>query len=219
MKKILIISLLATLLLANNPRIYSVIGDDVYDNVKAIENLMLLSQYQFEQNKIDKYIYDVKISKQNGFNIESGNKEVSPKEYLNKLRELSKLNAYFIRNIYATFELSVKKENSQLFSEMLNSNLLDTANREKEIMNYYIKHQDEVKINPIIQSLLDKNAALEKRRDAWALRDKRKELARVKRIRDKDKSEQDKMDKSLSEEVIQKKKDIRSHQKKELLIY
>ena len=88
MKKLLIISLLATFLFAQNPRVYSAIGDDIYNNVEAIENLIPLSEYKADEDKIQKYVKEVKAAKEVGFKVEARDKEVKASIYLQTLRIL-----------------------------------------------------------------------------------------------------------------------------------
>jgi len=219
MKTIILVSLLTTFLFAQNPRVYSAIGDDVYNNAQAISNLKSLSAYPYEAKKIDAYINDVDANKQIGFDIESGNKDISPSTYLKKLRELTKVNISFVRKVRAMFDKSLKNENTLLFIEMVNSGLLDTKPRQKEIMDFYIKHQDDISPVGVIQTFLDEDAELRRRQAYWLEAKKRKEAARVKYLREKDKAEDEAMEEKLTKEVIQKKQDIRIHQKKELNIH
>jgi len=206
---------MATFLFGENPSVYSAIGDDVYNNAPLINNLKSLSAYPYEEKKIDAYISDVKLSKEIGFNIESGNKDVSPSKYLKKLRELTKTNVSFVRKVDAMYKKSLVDENSLLFIEMVNSGLLQTKSKQKEIMDFYIKHQDDIDPAGVIQTFLDEDAELRRRQAYWLEAKKRKELARIKYLRDKDKAEDEAMNEKLTEEVIEKKKEIRIHQKQE----
>ena len=205
--------------MGKNPSVYSAIGDDVYNNAPLINNLKSLSAYPYEEKKIDAYINDVKLSKEIGFNIESGNKDVSPSKYLKKLRELTKTNVSFVRKVDAMYKKSLVDENSLLFIEMVNSGLLQTKSKQKEIMDFYIKHQDDIDPAGVIQTFLDEDAELRRRQAYWLEAKKRKELARIKYLRDKDKAEDEAMNEKLTEEVIEKKKEIRIHQKQELNIH
>ena len=219
MKKIIIISLMATFLFAQNPRVYSAIGDDVYNNAPAINNLKSLSAYPYEEKKIKTYIADVETSKEIGFNIESGSKDVSPSEYLKKLRKLTKVNVSFVRKVDAMYKKSLVDENSLLFIEMVNSGLLETKSKQKDIMDFYIKHQDDIDPAGVIQTFLDEDAELRRRQAYWLEAKKRKDAARVKYLRDKDKAEDEAMEEKLTKEVKEKKEEIRTHQKRELNIH
>ncbi len=219
MKQIIFFTFLTTLLLAQNPKVYSAIGDDIYDNAPAIENLKSLSAYPYEADKIDTYISEVKANKEIGFNIEAGNKDVSPSKYLKNLRNLLKVNTYFVRKVNSMFEKSLKEENTLLFIEMVNSGLLDTKAKQKQIMDFYIKHQDDIDPAGVIQTFLDEDAELRRRQAYWLEAKKRKEAERVRYLREKDKAEKKALEEKLTKEVLQKKKAIRQHQKKELNIH
>lgn len=215
MKKIVILSLLATLIFAQNPRIYSVLGDVLYDNVNSIEKLKYLSTFSDQKEEIDKYVKDVNKAKKDGFAIESGDESINKEIYLGKLRELSKINDSFKRAVKEKFKLSIQNENSKLFSEIINSGLIDTNNYKQEIKAYYMNHSDEIDPSGVIQTLLDEDATLKKESDA-KLTNKDIQQDKIKRIREKDKAQQEAIKKSLEEEVSKKKQNIRKIQKKEL---
>ena len=219
MKIIIIISLMVTFLFAQNPRVYSAIGDEIYNNAPAINNLKSLSAYPYEEKKIEDYISDVEASKEIGFKIESGSKDVSPSAYLKKLRELAKTDASFVRKVNAMYKKALVDENSLLFIEMVNSGLLETKSKQKDIMDFYIKHQDDIDPAGVIQTFLDEDAELRRRQAYWLEAKKRKEAARVKYLRAKDKAEEKALEEKLTKEVIEKKKEIRTHQKQELNIH
>ncbi len=216
MKKLLIISLLATLLFANNPRVYSAIGDDIYNNVTEIDNLKNVAEYQADTKRIDDYVKDVQATKDIGLKIESGDKTQSPSKYLQKLRILSKTNLEYKRSVNINFNKSINEENSLLFSQMLNSGLLDINANKKNIFNYYSSHKDDIEVSPNIQILLDEQAAILKLKQARNLTKKQIEESRIKRLRRLDKEKKEKIAKVLEEELIQEKKDIRKTQKIEL---
>ena len=220
MKKILFLFLLATLAFADNPRIYSALGNVIYDNVDKIAKLKEIKPYYAFVLKIDKYVLDVKKAKQLGFDVQSGYKSKERKNYLNKLRELSKTNDFFIRSAKSTFKSSIDDEESEIFSKIINSGLIDTLRYKNEIKAYYIAHYREMNTSGVIQKFLDEDELLRKQREA-AKRVKgpsKAELqkAKIARIRQKDKEQQKAVEKSLEEEVKRKKTEIIEHQKKEL---
>jgi len=219
MNQIIILSILTTFLFAQNPRVYSAIGDDIYNNIDAIENLKLLSSYPYEEKKINSYISNVKENKEMGFKIESGDKDVKASIYLNKLRELSKINDSFKRKIKLNFDKSLKDENPLLFLEMVNSGLLDTKNRKKVIMNFYYKHKEIIKPTGVIKIFLDEDIKFKKQQEYLLKAKKREEADRIKYLREKDKAEEEALNRRLTQELIRKKEEIRKHQKEELNIH
>ena len=217
MKKIIILAILLTFSYAKNPAPFAAIGDDVYSNVSLIENLINLPGYPADKYEIQKYVKDVEQVKKDGFAIEAKDKSVTLKGYLKELRELSKAYKSFLRKVYASFFSSMENENSPLFSEMINSGLIDTQAHKEKIMAYYMKHQEEVQTEGVIQAYLDNDAAfLNKSNKSRSLTKAQRDAARVKRLRAKDKAKQDALEKTLTEEVVQKKIDIRDKQKREL---
>ena len=219
MKKLLIVSLLATLAFAKNPVPFAAIGDDVYSNVEYVKKLADLSEYYADKKKIEKYAMEVLSAKEIGFEVEARNKNVSASEYLKTLRELSKTHKEFLKKVYSSFFSSMKDENSVLFLEMVNSKLLDTKAHKERIMNYYMKHHEEIDPDGVIQYYLDEdNRLAQLLKNSKNLTKKERKAAKIKRIRAKYKAEQEALQNKLEAEVIQKKIDIRSNQKKELHI-
>ena len=219
MKKTIILFLFATLLMAENPKVYSALGDVIYDNVGKIEKLQTIDSYKMYDEKIEKYARDVAQVKIIGFSLDSGDKSVDKMSYLKNLRVLSKENDFFIRNSKAAFNTSIKEENSKLFSEIINTGLIDTDKYKDEIINYYMFHAEDINSSGVIQAYLDEDEALRKQRLANMKKYKSKaqrEAEKIKRIRDKDRQKQAEIEKSLQEEVDRKKIEIRANQKKEL---
>ncbi|MCF6310201.1 MAG: hypothetical protein L3J19_07010 [Sulfurimonas sp.] len=214
MKKLIFLSLLATLALAQNPRVYSALGDVMYDNVEKIEKLKNIAEFSILQSKIDKYVEDVRNTKKDGFSIES--KNIDKSEYLTKLRKLSKTNDFFVRDVKKYFIESIEIQDNRLFTATVNSGLLDTKAHKQEIINYYLKHSDDLDASGVIQSFLDENSAIKKRTKANKDINKNIEISKIKRIRQRDKRLEEAVRKSLEEELIQKKNKIRQYQKKEL---
>jgi len=218
MKFFTLITLLVSLIFAQNPRVYSAIADEVYNDVDSVEHLSTLQKYKTDIDNINKYVNEVREAKEVAYKIEAKESGVNPSEYLKTIRKLSKKNSYYKREVESTFNESVKNEDSKLFSEMINSKLLNTDRNKSIIVKYYLAHQDEVEAVGVIKEYLAEDEALRRQRDAWREAAKRKEAAKIKRIRDNDKAKQEALNEQLTNEVIQKKKDIRTEQKKELSI-
>jgi len=219
MKKIILTILFTSLLFADNPLIYSALGDVIYDNAKKINNLKNINQYASEINKIDKYIDEVKKTKKDGYSILSGDKTISKMGYLNKLRKLSKTNDYFIRSAKLYFKQSISKEDNYLFSKIINSGLIDTDKCKEQITNYYFSHSNDINSSGIIQSYLDNDKKLRVKKEAQRklyMNKKMREEARIKRIRQDDLQKQKELEKRLDDEVKAKKLQIRKEQNREL---
>ena len=220
MKKIILfLTIISTIILANNPRVYAALGDVIYDNVDNIEKLGELDTYANQHDTINTYVQKVKETKENGFSIEAGDKTVDKKSYLNSLRKLSRENDYFVRSANNSYKRAIKNENSELFSKIINSGLIDTQRNKEEIINYYFAHQEDINASGVIQGYLDEDEKLRAKREAQKKRyisKKEREAAKIKRIRENDKREQEKLEKLLQEEVNQKKKTILKDQKQEL---
>lgn len=218
MVKIVFLLLLATLLYAN-PKVYSALGDVIYDNVGKIEDLKSISEFKEQERQIDEYVKSVHLAKEMGFGIEMGNSELDKKEYLKTIRELSKTNDIFFRQAHIIYKNSIEQENTLLWSKMINSGLIDIQKHKDEILEFYFAHSEDIDEEGVIEKFLDEDDRLKakniEKKSAATIKKERQE-EKIKRIREKDKIKQEAIQKALEEELIKKKSQIRSEQVKEL---
>ncbi|MEN8304323.1 MAG: hypothetical protein ABFQ64_09650 [Campylobacterota bacterium] len=235
MKKIMItISLFATILMAESsdintvkkdinttqkaPDVYAALGDVIYGNIDNIVKLKELDAFKSFSEKINSYSRDVEKSKAIGFDIEAGNKNIDEVVYLETLRTLSKENDYFVRSVKSAYKSSLEKQDSKLFLDTVNSGLIDTDKNRDQIVEYYLKHSEDINASGIIQKFLDEDAKIKSKRKSYSYEKAKKlrEEAKIRRIREDDRKKQAQLEKELTEEVQQKKLEIRENQKKEL---
>ena len=220
MIKIILTTLfLLTSLFAQNPKIYAALGDVIYNNAENIQKLRELDAYELYTKDIDSYISRVNKAKENGLALEINKASISKKEYLKELRELSKTNDYFQRSAKSHYKSSIKEEDNNLFSAMINSGFIDLERNKQEIIDYYFDHAEDINASGVIQGFLDEDAKLKAKREALAKRYKTKRMReeeKIKRIRENDKEEQERLERELQEQVSRKKVEIREHQRKEL---
>ena len=201
-----------------NPKIFSALGDVIYDNVSHIVKLKDIDTFKGFSKKIDIYSQKVKKAQEMGFELESGNKEIDKMVYLNTLRTLSKENDYFIRNVNSAYKSSIQSKDSKLFSKVINNGLFDADKHKDEIIEYYLYHSKDVNTSGVIEAYLKKDKKIKTKVKAkkYYMSKKMRDEAKIKRIREADKKEQAKLEKKLTKEVQQKKIEIREKQKKEL---
>lgn len=222
MQKLLILFILSLSLfsqnisLSKNPNVYTSIGDVVYDNVKKIESLKKIEKYEAYSNKIDAYALKVRKAKSLGFGVESGARSNVKLDYLKTLRELEKVNTYFMRTVKNSFNSSIETSDNELFIALVNSGLIDTQKNKNKIMSYYKLHKNEIIADGVIQEFLDE-AYAKKNKKRWKPKSKKQlEAEKINRLRINDKLKQIALEKQLAEEVRLKKKVIRENQEKEL---
>ncbi len=221
MKRILLFCIISLSLFAQsidslaNPKVYSALGDEIYDNVYKIEKLKQIEKYSSFMLKIDAYLSEVAEAKKLGFAVESGQKRDERLNYLDKIRKLSKENSYFFRSAYSSFKSAIDTEDSKLFLSIVNSEMINAQKNSAKIINYYKKHSDEIDSTGIIQNLIDE--ANNKKNKKYTKKVKSlTNKAKVKRIREADKYNQEALEKKLSDEVAKKKEKIKQEQEREL---
>ena len=220
MYKLLLLTLLTTLLSATNPKPYAVLGDIIYNDLEAVSSLVEIEAFQSYTKDINTYIKDVDKAKKIGFELEKGSSKVNKKEYLNRLRALSKSYDAFKRAAKANYKSSMKMNNYELFSNMINNSLIDSKKNKDEIMSYYQKNSQFIDANSgLIYTYLEEEADRKKKHDANRKKYKSKKMLeeeKIQRIRKNDKLEKSKREEELQEELLKKKLEIREIQKREL---
>jgi len=222
MKKILLLCIVSLGLFAQsaislaNPKVYVVLGNVIYDSVDNVESLKSIGRYAAFIPKIDKYVSEVAEAKKLGYLVESGQKKSQKTQYLKTLRKLAEENKYFTRSANSTFKSALETRDSGLFLSIVNSGMIDTRKNSAKIIDYYNKHSDEINPDGVVQNLID---------EAYAKKHKKKYVkktksltnkVKVKRIREADKAKKEALEKKLSDDVAQKKENIRQEQEKEL---
>ncbi|MCW8838640.1 MAG: hypothetical protein OQK11_08065 [Thiovulaceae bacterium] len=216
MRTILLITFFTLHLFAINPKVYSALGDQLYDNLDHIGQLQDINEFKMYRKKIQEYYYNVKSIRKIGFMIDKGDLTVSKRDYLKKLRKLSKTNDFFVQSVQSAFQKSLKQNDSILFLDMVKSGLIDTNKYKHEIKKYYYEHKKELNIEgSIIEKFVNEDLKNKKRVYTGPTKEQLQK-AKIQRIRAKDKARQEEIAKSIEEELLKKKQKIREEQKKEL---
>lgn len=215
---ILLLSILCSA--AQNPKVYALLGDVIYNNVDKIASLENMEAFHLYKQRISKYVDEVEKTKTVGFAIENGYGGKDPKKYLQKLRDLSKENDFFIRLANRSYTYALQNEKSILVEQMINSGLIDTQKAKQEIIQYYFAHQEDMNASyGIIAKYLEEDAKLRAKKEAELRNRKTKEQLereKIKRIREKDRKEQEALERRLQKELEYKKQQLREEQRKEL---
>jgi len=216
MKNILLLAFISIALYAQNPKVYSSLGDVIYDNLDKIESLKKIDNYKTFSFKIDQYSKDVDKTKKLGFAIESGEMVKTKLEYLDKLRELSNINDYFFRSAYISFEKSIDNQDNNLFIDIVNTGMIDTKKNKVKILNYYNLHSEDINSSGLIQNMIDEEKTKKTKKKSYYKTKKQIDEAKIRRIRASDKYKREMMEQKLQKELELKKEKIRKDQEREL---
>ncbi|SFV64168.1 hypothetical protein MNB_SM-5-372 [hydrothermal vent metagenome] len=210
-----------TLLFSANPRVYESLGNPIYNNIENIKKLTTIGDFYLYVDGINHYIVNVELAKQLGFSLGKDSAPEMRNKYLQTLRKLSKENNYYKRLVQRTLEAAIQNGDSLLFSKLINSGLIDTKANKKKILTYYFKHKKDINPSGIIQSFLDRDATLLKRRNEAIRRrkllKKKREKEKIERLRKEDEARQRALENRLDREVEKQKREIREEQREELL--
>jgi len=219
MKIIVNILLFSTLLLAKYPTIYSALGDEIYSNTYNIAKLKEVDKYLKDRDKIDRYIIEIDELRQEGLLAQKSSNKKDKTAYLKKLRNYSKINDFYKKNAYRDFKLSMKNRDNTLFSQIINSGMIDVEANRYAIMEYYKKNKDRLETRGVIERFLDEDRAekIKKSRQKKSyMSKKRLKEEKIKRLKKNDLLKKEAIEKKLEEETKRKKIKIREEQEKNL---
>ncbi|MDY0116070.1 MAG: hypothetical protein RBR59_00660 [Sulfurimonadaceae bacterium] len=213
--------LFVTFLVAEYPKVYAQIGDDIYKNLSNIEDLKNTKEFSRYTNEIEIYVYEAQKAKENGFMIENGDNSVDKNLYLEDLRKLVKTNDYFKNLVITTFEKSLSTKNNTLFVETVNSNLLPQS-FEQKILDYYNNNVDAIIESGFLAILAQKQRDELEAKNAKKIvkvtpkikKDSNQE--KMERLKKADLEKREAFKKQVEEEEARKKAQIIAKQKKEL---
>ena len=219
MFKLFLLSVISVFLFAQNPSIYALLGDVIYNNANEIKELTKVSSFENEKKDIEDYIDKTEQLKQIGFLIDSGDGNYSNREYLKDLRELSKENDKFVRLVNSKFIDAIDNNDTNTFVQLID---LDIVQKEKSIekvksfirahegdvnsTEYYLQYKDALQTEKIEQNKAQKTSNNEK-------------MSQIERIREKDKKRQKALQEELEKMMKDKKKQIYKQQKDALENY
>lgn len=215
MLKIVLLLVLTLTLYASNPKIYAALGDLIYNNEPKISKLAELQIYRANRETIENYSKEVQRVKEMGIVAEKSKDKKLQKEYLIRLRKLSKENDFFIRSANKNYEKALQTQQSEDFVGLVNSGLIETNARKEEILNYYYEHKEEIDLTGVLEEYVKEDKELKKKRDIKSVKKRTKEaLARekIERIRKNDLEAQKRLELRLQEELTEKKSAIRKDQ-------
>ena len=199
-----------------NPKVYSALGDGVFDSVSKVEKLKQIGKYSSFVHKIDRYIAEVGKVKKLGYLLESGQKLDEKMNYLNMLRKLAKENDHYYKSAESILKSAIESQDSGLFLSIVNSGMIDTKKNGAKIISYYKQHSDEIDSAGIIQTLIDKNK-MKKNKKYTKKTKSLTNKAKVKRIREAAKYRKEALERKLADEVAKKKQKIKEEQERELI--
>ncbi len=220
MKYIVFLLLFSTLAFAENPKVYSSLGDEIYDNVENIVKLKEMREFKSDSREITRYRSDVLKIKQIGFDLENDKSSMDKSEYLATLRALSAKSDVYVNKTNVLLRKSIQNENSKEFNALLGTGLIDLTKNKIDILNYYKAHKTELVKSSAIEKLIAQERELKKSRAKARAKSSKNsvEKKRVQRIRASDKRKREALERELQEENDKKKLEIRNDHRRELQI-
>ena len=218
MKKLTLFTLFISTLLFANPNVFPSLGDTIYDNAPKIEKLGKIKEYEPFYGKISSYIQAVNFAKIEGYAIEA-KKSNKIKNYLNTLRKLARTNDFFVKNTDTMYKRAMSEKNGLLFTKLVDTGMIDTKRNKKEILSFYYANKNDTPLFGTLETMVnanEKNKTTKHTREYYEKLRKQKEAQKIKRLRERDKKRQEKLQKHLEEELKIKKDNIRKEQLKEL---
>ncbi len=209
---------LSIALYAKNPKIYAALGDKIYSSEAAIKKLLDVKEYESFHESIKKYLRAVERARELGLKIERGESHAN-RMYLSRLRELAKKNDFYHRSASYLFQRSMQEKNYPLFVALANTGLIDLEKEKESVLSFYRLNKEHIKLSGKLKAFVEKYTMKKKvKHSAEYYRRLRKmqEEERIRRLREKDRREQEELQKRLDEKLKLEKRKIEEEQLKKL---
>ncbi len=204
MKSVFSLLFFATLLFASNPKIFSALGDTIYDNAHKIEKLKKFKEYQPYKKKIESYIKDVNATKKMGFGVESKQSDnQSVRNYLKKLRELAKRNDFYVRSANSVFKKALVAKKYEVLMDILDTGLIDIKRYKEALVEFYEINKSNFTLRGTLKKIIQEENVRKKIKTQEDLK-KEHEHKLINDLRERDKQEQEKLQKKLEMELSDK---------------
>ncbi len=215
MKLLLLTFLLLNTLYAQNPAIYASLGDKIYDNANGIDLLLQVETLEAHHKKIFEYMFTTSEAKKQGQMISDHNPTaISPKEYLNTLRKLSKENDYYTRIARVAYKKAIADAKLKDIKLLLDSNLLENEKSLIELELFYEVNADKLDLS-IFMSYLNinenGNKVVKVKKSSGNVN-----ASKVERLREKEKRKELANKKEIDAEIDKQKEELHKKQKSEL---
>lgn len=213
MKYIVFLLSLSILVFGDNPKVYSSLGDSIYNSVDKVVKLKTVESFTQYSQDIDSYKVNVNELKKIGFSLDNSVDILAQEKYLSSLRKLDKEYYFYLRESYRVLNNSIENEDTKTFDALLQTDLIDINHNKKNILKFYAEHKAKITLTPSMNEILVKER--QKKLKTNNLQ-RNIEQDRVNRIRQSSKRKEENLEKKLQEENQKKKLEIRNKQKEEL---
>lgn len=221
MLKWFLIAGIAVLGLAENPKIYSGLGDMIYDNMESMSRLSDIKAMAKYNESIDAYLEKCQEVRKNGFDLEKNKPTpVETKAYLNSLRSLEKEHAYYLRMTNAALLQAIHNNDYETYSELIKSGLIDIEKNSDNIIGFYLQNRNENNSLVEVEDFMKYQEELKKRENQEAARRqslyRRYRQQRINQIHKRQAQKKAAITKSIEDERERTKLDVYKKQEEEL---
>lgn len=164
MLKWFLFAAIAVLGLAENPKIYSGLGDLIYDDMESMSRLSDIKAMTKYNESIDTYLEKCQTVRQSGFDLEKNKPTpAETKAYLNRLRSLEKEHAYYLRMTNTALLQAIQTNDYETYSELIKSGLIDIETNSEDIVGFYLQNRNEHNVLAEVEDFMKYQEELKKR--------------------------------------------------------
>ena len=212
MLKLLFLTFFSLQLFAINPKIYSLLGDMIYNNADEFQKFSNITTKIDEKREIAQYVIQCKKLKEEGFLIESGDKKYSINDYFNRLKIFSRENDHYIKLINLRFSDAIDSNDIRVFIGLVDLTIVNKDERRDKIEMFISSHEDETK-NTNYYKTYKENLQKDKTEILQITQNdnvekKNERFSKIVEIRESDKQYQELLNSKLQMMLLEKKKDI-----------
>lgn len=142
MLRLLLIITVTIFVWADTPKLYSSLGDRIYDDMESISRLGDIKVMSKYDESIARYIGNCKMARKHGLalDIESPDPK-AVKRYLEELRALDRERTFFIQTSNRLLLKAIEQDDLESYSELIKSGLIDIDS--DSVIDYYLRYRSE----------------------------------------------------------------------------
>ncbi len=144
MLRLLLIITVSISIWADTPKLYSSLGDLIYDNMESISRLADIKVMSKHDESIARYIGNCKMAHKHGLALNIDDPDAKAvKNYLEELRALDKERIAFIQISDRLLSKSIEEDDLESYSELIKSGVTDIERDSDRIIDYYLRYRNE----------------------------------------------------------------------------
>lgn len=125
-----------------NPKLYSGLGDTIYDAMPKVSELAEVQAVAKHRNNIEAFLTKCSSTKEKGFVLDKGTKDKKETQaYLERLRSLNSEYEFYVHTAEEALSRSIQDNDYGNFAALIRTGLIDIEDNSDRIVGFYELHK------------------------------------------------------------------------------